>query len=163
MGGGGAECETEETCDPRSCPNLRVPGHHVAGKGGDPGSQLGAEPSRAATGSAAHLTSGFSAAESREIKAGGQTSSNPRYPPFLALAATPREISIAEDERVFGVRAHCSPLELTVWLLSRLPPVLFLNTPSICSSHAPSCKRFQFIFELGKRKTTGRKKEGGGR
>lgn len=32
---GGAECETEETCDPPSCPNLRISGRHVAGKGGN--------------------------------------------------------------------------------------------------------------------------------
>lgn len=56
------------------------------------------------------------------------------------------------------------PLELKVRPLSRLPPLLLLVTPSICSSYAPSCKkRFQFIFELGKGRTTRKKKEGGGR
>lgn len=42
--GGGAECETEETCDPRSCPNLRIPGRHVAGKGGEPSTPSGDVP-----------------------------------------------------------------------------------------------------------------------
>lgn len=41
---GGAECETEETCDPRFCPNLRIPGRHVAGKGGEPSTPSGDRP-----------------------------------------------------------------------------------------------------------------------
>lgn len=47
MGGGveeKTECETEETCDPRSSPNLRVPGSHVAGKGWEPRAQPGEQP-----------------------------------------------------------------------------------------------------------------------
>lgn len=58
------------------------------------------------------------------------------------------------------MRTPCAPLELTVRLFQRLLLVLHLNTTSICSSHAPSCKTFQFIFELGKGRTTKREKRG---
>lgn len=58
----------------------------------------------------------------------------------------------------------CEPPDLTAGLSSKVLRALHFNTTLICSSHAPSCKRrLQFIFELGKGRTTRRKKEGGGR
>lgn len=44
----------------------------------------------------------------------------PDPPPFLTLAAAPREISITEEERILGVRGPCAPLVLTVRLWSRV-------------------------------------------
>ena len=96
----------------------------MAGKGGEPS----LEPRLASTASTAHLASGFSAAESREIKAGGRTSSNTRSPPFLTQRLHRRFQLLRRGREYLGVRTSFAALELTVRPLSRLLLVLLLNT-----------------------------------
>lgn len=90
---------------PAPAPICASPGVTWLGRAGSPAHSR--ENSRAA--SAAHLASGFSAAESRGIKAGGRTSSVTLSAPFLTLAAAPREISITERDNIWCVGPLCAP------------------------------------------------------
>lgn len=150
---GGAECETRETCDPRSCPNLSVLDCHVTKKGGEPRAR---RPGRAATASVALPASGFSVAELQEIQAGGQTCSGNRSPPLLARVAAPREISITEKK--IGVQAPTHPWS---WPFSWY----FFSTPArsqLAHTHFLPPK-VSVCFPAGKTKNDEeeKKKEGG--
>lgn len=132
-------------------PICESPGVTCPGRAGSP-----ARRARSKTAPAAHLASGFSATKAREITSGGRASerTSSSHPlPTLPYPGgrTARAFSYRGGGTIWCSRPPCTP-GVDSPAVVQCPPALRLNATSICSSHAPSCKRFQLILKLGKRK-----------